>query len=88
MKKRTLTATAPDGTTITRTTARTYSHAVVFRNRPDAIANGADVWSHYWCGRPDLLPAKMIEVERLRVAYGGTGPVVAVEVNQIEGGSQ
>ena len=47
-KTRKLTATFAAGTTTTRTTARTYTHAII----------GVDKWgNHYenWCGRPDLV---------------------------------
>ena len=47
-KTRKLTATFADGLILKRTTARTYTHVVI----------GKDKWgNHYenWCGRPDLV---------------------------------
>tara|TARA_R100000700_G_C3086487_1_gene89786 strand:+ start:167 stop:382 length:216 start_codon:yes stop_codon:yes gene_type:complete len=56
-KTRTITATFKDGTQTTRTTARTYTHAII----------GIDKWdNHYekWVGRPDLVAkqtAKLVD---------------------------
>lgn len=51
MPKKSLSVTLPDGTTATRTTARTYSHVVCVELRYD----GEVTWSPpEWCGRPDL----------------------------------
>ena len=47
-KTRTITATFPNGETVTRTTARTYTHVVkAFHNNNPFFLT--------WCGRPDLM---------------------------------
>lgn len=51
MLKRTLSVTLPDGTTATRTTARTYSHVVCAELR---LNGEVTLTAPKWCGRPDL----------------------------------
>ena len=56
-KKRTITATFPNGYQITRKTARTYTHVVMayctgyFSDEP----NTERCFFEKWCGRPDLM---------------------------------
>jgi hypothetical protein len=60
MAKRKLKAIAPDGTVLTRTTHRDYSHMVaVF----DCVIEGWSSWS--WSGRQGLAQNKLNEAERL-----------------------
>jgi len=47
-KTRTITATFPDGTVVTRKTARTYTHVVASKGN---IHQG----NIRWCGREDLM---------------------------------
>ena len=47
-KTRTITATFPDGTVVTRKTARTYTHVVASKGN---IHEG----NTRWCGREDLM---------------------------------
>ena len=59
-KTRKLTATFADGTQTTRTTARTYTHAII----------GVDKWgNHYekWCGRPDLVAKQTAKLTTYKV---------------------
>lgn len=55
-KKTTYVATAPDGSTHTRTSARTYTHAVLATDRnDDKDGNPVPKWIVTgFCGRPDL----------------------------------
>ena len=55
-KKRTLTATFPNGEQVTRTTHRTYTHVV----------KGVDKWGNRytkWCGRFDLATKQAAKLE-------------------------
>ena len=59
-KTRKLTATFADGLILKRTTARTYTHVVI----------GKDKWgNHYekWCGRPDLVAKQTARLTTYKV---------------------
>jgi len=60
-KKRTITATFEDGTTIKRVTDRVYTHAVKTKESNHTIS---------WCGRPDLMLKKKSQLGKVR--YEGT----------------
>ena len=64
-----ITFTAPDGTKLTRTTARTYTHAIL------CLRDGA--WRIGSCvGRPELVP------DRLEIWGRGSPDVIAVEADK------
>lgn len=65
-KKTTYVATAPDGSTHTRTSARTYTHAVLVTDRNvDCYGKDVPKWGAVgFCGRPDL-------AEKLRAKSAG-----------------
>ena len=65
MSTRTLTATFPDGTTLKRRTARTYTHVVSSEGRINPR-------NCSWCGRPDLVQARLKDFDN---------PVVGVVTN-------
>jgi len=59
-KTRKLTATFADGTQITRTTARNYTHvvAVTTKCKHTNLDGTVEYWNYlkeHWCGRPDLM---------------------------------
>jgi len=69
-KTRKLTATFADGTETTRTTARTYTHAII----------GIDKWgNHYekWCGRPDLVAKQTAKLTTYKVGQVTNDPWAA-----------
>ena len=73
MTKQTLSVQAPDGSTVTRTTARTYTHAVLV-----GPSEGKDNWGAWaWCGRHDLA---VKELAKAQAAWAGQAEVVLVEV--------
>ena len=54
MTKRTFNVLLPDGTTATRTTSRTYTHAIAVIENPEVRACTPRWGITTWCGRPDL----------------------------------
>lgn len=90
MTKRTLTATLPDGKTVTRTTARTYSHVVARRlTYADGTTSG---WcAHGWCGRLDLAAKQVAKLDgslrvgtEVGVSWSAEGGWVAKTLAKVE----
>lgn len=64
--KATLTVTLPDGTVATRTTARTYTHAV--------ITSADGYWGVIaWCGRYDLAQKQLEHFTRINAGFVADG---------------
>ena len=63
MAKRKLKVIAPDGTVLTRTTHRDYSHMVAIVSDHRQEKEGWSSWS--WAGREDLAQNKLNEAKKL-----------------------
>lgn len=77
-KKQTITATAPDGTKVTRTTANTYTHAVLVgpSRKEGSSKQGWGAWS--FNGRLDIATKEYNKAQR---AWAGEADVVLVAVD-------
>lgn len=77
--KRKVKATAPDGKVITRTTARTYTHAVLFYEEKNW--RGCPFWGYIgFCGTKELAEKLMRTTKSQWAKQGREGTFVLVPV--------